>query len=238
MGPVVADVDRNGLLDILVPDMGYGSLMLQLRKGFYMDVTAQSGLAVLCGQYTGWGGLLSDFDNDGYPDLFVANGDPHHLYLEESVVARWDGKSRFVDMASRSGEFFGHKYVGRGAASADFDNDGDLDIVVNILHDTPRLLRNDGGNRSNWITVVPLRADTRKIALGATVIVKSGGMTQIQPVIGVNGYLTSSDPRPHFGLGKTDRIDSVEVVWPDGRKRTLTDPKANRILEVKPGEEP
>lgn len=236
MGPVVADVDRNGLLDILVPDMGYSSLMLQVRKGYFVDVTAQSGVAVLCGQYTGWGGLLSDFDNDGYPDLFIANGDPHHLYLEEPVLARWDRKSRFVDMTGQSGDFFGRKYVGRGAASADFDNDGDLDIVMNTLHDTPHLLRNDGGNISNWITVVPLRADTRKIALGATVIVKSGGMTQIQPVIGVNGYLTSSDPRPHFGLGKTDRIDSVEVVWPDGRKRTLTDPEANRILEVKPGE--
>jgi enediyne biosynthesis protein E4 len=138
MGPFVADVDRNGLLDLLVPDMGYSSLMLQIKRGFFMDATAQSNLALLCGQYTGWGGLLNDYDNDGYPDLFIANGDPHHLYIEEPVMARWDGKSRFIDMARQSGDFFHHKYVGRGAAFADFDNDGDLDILMNVLDDTPR----------------------------------------------------------------------------------------------------
>jgi hypothetical protein len=238
MGPVVADVDRNGLLDLLVPDMGFSSLMLQVRKGFFLDVTAQSGVALLCGQYTGWGGLLNDYDNDGYPDLFIANGDPHHLYVEESVLARWDGKSRFLDMARESGPFFGRKYVGRGAAFADFDNDGDLDLVMNVVQDTPRLLRNDGGNRQHWLKLVPLRRDTGMVALGATVTVKANGMTQVQPVLAVNGYLTSSDPRPHFGLGKADRVESVEIVWPDGRKQQLTDVKADRILQVKQGEAP
>jgi enediyne biosynthesis protein E4 len=147
MGPFVADVDRNGLLDILIPDMRYSALLLQVQPGFFIDATAQSGLAVLSGQYTGWGGLLNDYDNDGYPDLFIANGNPHHLYVEEAVIARWDGKSRFIDMARQSGDFFQNKYVARGAAFADFDNDGDLDILMNVLNGTPRLLRNDGGNR-------------------------------------------------------------------------------------------
>jgi len=236
MGPFVADVDRNGLLDILVPDMGYSCLMLQTRKGFFTDVTAQSGVALLCGQYTGWGGLLNDYDNDGYVDLFIANGDPHHLYVEEANIARYDGKGKFTDMARQSGDFFGRKYVGRGAAFADFDNDGDIDILVNTINDLPRLLRNDGGNRLNWLKVVPIRKDTGMVAIGATVQVRANGMMMVQPVIAVNGYLTSSDPRPHFGLGKADKAESVEIVWPDGKKQVLTDVKANQILKVRQGE--
>jgi hypothetical protein len=236
MGPFLADVDRDGRLDILVPDMGYSCLMLQKRRGFFSDVTAQSGVAVLCGQYTGWGGLLNDFDNDGFVDLFIANGDPHHLYIEEANLARYDGKGKFIDMARQSGDFFNHKYVGRGAAYADFDNDGDIDIMMNVVSDRPRLLRNDGGNRSSWLTVVPLRPDTGMVAIGSTVVVKANGRTMPQPVMGVNGYLTSSDPRSHFGLGKATRADSVEIIWPDGAKQTLNDVKANQILNVKRGE--
>jgi hypothetical protein len=234
MGPFVADVDRNGLLDLLIPDMGYSCLLFQVRRGFFMDVTAQTGVAVLCGQYTGWGGLMNDYDNDGYVDLFIANGDPHHLYVEESVIARWDGKARFLDMARQSGEFFDHKYVGRGAAFADFDNDGDIDLLMNVLNDLPRLLRNDGGNRRNWLKVVPVRPDTGMVALGATVTVKANGLTMIQPVMGVNGYLTCSDPRPHFGLGQAVKAEQVEIRWPDGKRQVLRDVQANQILKVKP----
>ena len=232
MGPFVADVDRNGLLDILVPDMGYSSLMLQVRRAFFRDVTAQSGVAILCGQYTGWGGLLNDYDNDGYPDLFIANGDPHHLYVEEPVLARWDGKGRFQDMARQSGDFFKHKFVGRGAAFADFDNDGDIDILMNVLDGTPRILRNDGGNRAHWLKVVPVRADTGMVALGATVTVKANGLTMIQPALSVNGYLSSSDPRPHFGLGQATNTQSVEILWPDGSRQALGQVAANQILKV------
>jgi enediyne biosynthesis protein E4 len=234
MGPFVADVDRNGLLDILVPDMGYSCLMLQVRRGIFTDVTAQSGVALLCGQYTGWGGLLNDYDNDGYVDLFIANGDPHHLYIEEANMARYDGKGKFLDMARQSGDFFDRKYVGRGAAFADFDNDGDIDTLMNTINDLPRLLRNDGGNRQNWLKVVPLRKDTGMVAIGGKVTVKANGLTMIQPVMAVNGYLTSSDPRPHFGLGKADHAESVEIVWPDGTKQVLENVKANQILMVRP----
>jgi hypothetical protein len=216
--------------------MGYSSLMLQVQRGLFIDVTAQSHLAVLCGQYTGWGGLLNDYDNDGYVDLFIANGDPHHLYLEESVIARWDGQSRFIDMARQSGDFFNHKYVGRGAAFADFDNDGDLDILMNVLDDVPRILRNDSGNRRNWLKVVPLCADSGMVALGSTVTVKAGSLTMIQPVLGVNGYLTASDPRPHFGLGDATLAESVEILWPNGQKQAIASVKANQILKITQGQ--
>jgi hypothetical protein len=237
MGPFVADLDRNGLLDLLIPDMGYSCLLLQINKGVFVDVTTQSGVAVLCGQYTGWGGLMNDYDNDGYVDLFIANGDPHHLYVEEAVIARWNGKDRFIDMARKSGSFFDSKHVGRGAAFADFDNDGDIDILVNALNEPPHLLRNDGGNRLNWLKVVPLRADTGAIAIGATVTVRANGMTMIQPVIGVNGYLTCSDPRPNFGLGKAAKAELVEVAWPDRRTTVLKDVQANQILKLTQGKQ-
>jgi len=237
MGPFVADVDRNGLLDILVPDMGYSSLMLQMRKRFFVDVTTQSGVALLCGQYTGWGGLLNDYDNDGYVDLFIANGDPHHLYVEEATLARNDGKGKFIDMTDFSGDFFNKKFVGRGAAYADFNNSGNIDILMNAINDSPHLLRNDGGNHhNNWLKVVPVRKDTGMVAIGGTVIVKANSMTMVQPVVAVNGYLTSSDPRPHFGLGKATKADSVEIRWPDGKVQVLADVKANQILKIKQGE--
>jgi hypothetical protein len=235
MGPFVADLDRNGLLDVLVPDMRYGSLYRQVRPGFFMDTSSQSGMAVMCGQYAGWGGLLCDFDNDGYPDLFVANGDPHHLYIQESVIARNDGKGRFIDMADVSGDYFKKKFVGRGAAFADFTNDGSIDILVNTINGPPHLLHNNG-NSQNWLKVVPVRKDTGAIALGGTVTVKANGMTMLQPVIGVNGYLTSSDPRPNFGLGKALHAESVEILWPDGQKTTLHNVAANQILKVKQGD--
>lgn len=233
MGPFVGDLDHNGLLDILVPDMGYSSLLLQVKRRMFMDVTSQSGVALLCGQYTGWGGLLNDYDNDGWADLFIANGDPHHLYVEEATIARYDGKGKFIDMADDSGEFFRKKFVGRGAAFADFNNDGNLDIVLNVINDTPRLLRNEGAKGNHWLKVVPTRKNNGLVAVGSKVKVKAGPLTQMQPVIAVNGYLTSSDPRPHFGLGQADKADEVEITWPDGKKQILKDVKANQILTVK-----
>ena len=147
------DVDRDGRLDLYIPDMGYGCLHVN-RGEFFEDQTNASGLALICGQYTGWGAVLQDFDNDGYLDLFVANGDAHHEYGEEAVMAHNDGKGHFVDVAKRSGAYFAQKFVGRGATWGDFDNDGDLDLLVVNLNDSPRLLRNDGGNTLNhWLTV-------------------------------------------------------------------------------------
>lgn len=165
-------------------------------------------------------------------DLFIANGDPHHLYLDEPVLARWDGKSRFIDKARESGPFFDTKHVGRGAAFADFDNDGDLDILMFVLNGAPCLLRNDGGNRQHWLKVVPVHKDTGMVALGSVVTVKGGGLTMIQPVVGVNGYLTSSDPRPNFGLGTNATADAVEIRWPNGRIQNLERVPANQILRI------
>ena len=231
MGPAIGDVDRDGWLDIYIPDMGYGCLLMN-RKGYFEDCTAPTKLAVVCGQYTGWGGLLFDYDCDGYLDVFVANGNAHHEYTEEDVLMRNDGTGNFVDVADKSGAYFREKYVGRGATYGDYDNDGDLDLLVINLNDTPRLLRNDGGNSNNWLILEVKLAGGKSDAVGARVTVTTGSLTRIRDLIPVTGYLSQADPRCHFGLGKRAVADVVEIRWPNGRTTKLTDVKANQVLTV------
>ena len=231
MGPAVGDIDRDGLLDIYIPDMGYGCLLMN-RKDFFEDRTAQSKLAVISGQYTGWGGILFDYDCDGYPDIFVSNGNAHHEYTEEDVLFRNDGKGNFDDVAVQSGAYFKEKYVGRGSTFGDYDNDGDLDMLVVNLNDSPILLRNDGGNRNNWLMVEAKLSKSKRDAIGARITVKSGSLIQIQDLIPVTGYLSQADHRRHFGLGKAQRADSVEIRWPDGKVTKLSNVKTNQILRI------
>ena len=231
MGPTVGDVNGDGLLDIFVPDMGYGSLLVN-RKKYFEDRITTSGLAVMCGQYTGWGGILFDYDNDTDLDLFVTNGNAHHEYTEEDVLATNDGKGVFTDVASRSGSYFSEKHVGRGSTWADYDNDGDIDILIVNLNDKAILLRNDGGNRGNWLQVRPMLPGGETDATGARITVATGSLRQVRDAVAVMGYLSQGDPRAHFGLGKASEADWVEIRWPDGSVRRIEKVQANQVLTV------
>lgn len=231
MGPAIGDVDRDGWFDIYIPDMGYGCLLVN-RKDYFEDRTEPANLAVVCGQYTGWGGVLFDYDCDGYLDIFIANGNAHHEYTEEDVLMRNNGTGCFVDVANKSGSYFREKYVGRGATYGDFDNDGDLDLLVINLNDSPRLLRNDGGNKNNWLTVQARLAEGKSDAIGARVIVTTSSLTQVRDLIPVTGYLSQADPRCHFGLGDSKKADTVEIRWPDRQTTKLKDVNSNQILTV------
>jgi hypothetical protein len=233
MGPAIGDIDRDGWLDIFIPDMGYGCLLMSRERAQYFeDRTTPARLARVCGQYTGWGGVLFDYDNDGYLDIFIANGNAHHEYTEEDVLVRNEGDGRFLDVADRSGPYFRQKYVGRGSTYGDYDNDGDLDLLIVNLNDAPRLLRNDGGNANQWLKVEVKLPGGRTDAIGARVTVGTSGLTQIEDVIPVTGYLSQADPRAHFGLGRAEHADVVEVRWPDRSTTRLTNVAANQVVTV------
>jgi len=234
MGPVVADLEGDGSLDILIPDMDYGSL-LSKNGEFYSDLIARSGLAVICGQYTGWGAVLQDFDNDVSPDVFIANGNPHHEYAEDAVLARNNGKGVFVDVARESGDFFQTKWSSRGATWADFDDDGGVDLVVLDTSGPPHVLRNTGGTGNHWLKVDARIKGGTRAAIGARVTIVTRERKQLLDVIGVNGYLSQGDTRVHFGLGKAEKADTVAVRWPDGSTDEWKDVKADQLLRLEQG---
>jgi hypothetical protein len=237
MGPVVGDVNRDGLLDIFIPNLNYCILFQQAlvngRRTFF-DRTAITGLSQALGQYAGWGAVMFDYDNDGWLDLFIAHGDAHHEYVQEASLMRNKGDGTFEDVSDRSGQYFKEKYVGRGVTWADIDNDGDIDLLVVNLNDSPKLLRNDGGNRNNWITVdAKLRFPTgQRDAIGARVTVTTGALKQIEDLMPTRGYLSQGDPRLHFGLGKAAYADLVEIRWPDGAVEKYEKVKANQFLRL------
>ncbi len=233
MGPAVGDINRDGMLDVFIPDLNYCTLLIQEEHGFEYR-TRDVGLAVVMGQYTGWGPALIDYDNDGWLDLYTSHGNAHHEYVQEDTLVRNLGNGHFEDVSDRSGPFFREKYVSRGVAYADYDNDGDIDILVVNLNDRPNLLRNDGGNANNWLKVDPRLKFPRgsREAIGARVTVTAGALRQIEDVVPVRGYLSQMDPRLHFGLGKADRVDEVEIRWPDGTVEKLRDVKPNQTLTV------
>jgi hypothetical protein len=231
MGPFVGDVDRNGRVDVFIPDMGYGSLLV--RDGeIFTDQITQRRVAVAIGQYTSWSGLLLDYDNDGHLDLFLTTGNAHHEYTEEDVLLRNDGKGAFVDVSRASGAYFDTKHVGRGAAYGDYDNDGDLDLLISNLNSPARLLRNDGGNRNGFLVVDARRSQKGAEAIGARVTVTTGTLRQVQDLVPVRGYLSQMDPRLHFGLGTATKADQVEIRWPGGAVETLKNVPANQFVTV------
>ncbi|MDZ7639202.1 MAG: CRTAC1 family protein [Bryobacterales bacterium] len=185
------------------------------------------------GQYAGWASALLDYDNDGWPDVFTVHGNAHHEYVQEDTLARNRGDGSYEDVSARSGEYFQQKYVGRGGAMADIDNDGDLDLLVVNLNDLPRLLRNDGGNRNRWLQVDARLgfATGSRTAVGARVTVRTKSLTQVDDVNPVRGYLSQNGARLHFGLG-SDEEATVEVRWPDGKTDLHRNVKANQILKL------
>jgi len=232
MGPIVGDFNRDGWMDIFVPAINYGSLYQNLGNRMFECTTTEVGLATIVAQYSGWGAALFDYDNDGWLDFFQANGNAHHEYVQEAVLCRNDGTGKFVDVARQAGDYFHRKYVGRGAACADFDNDGNLDLIVVNLNDSPRLLHNDGGSGNHWLTIAAKRPNGKSDAVGARVTATTGTLVQIADVALAQGYMSQSDPRAHFGLGKAAKADRVEIRWPNGRKTQRTDVPADQILKV------
>jgi len=233
MGPEFGDFDRDGLMDILVPDMAYSCLYRNGGKGGFVEMSARAGIAVSCGQYTSWSGNFFDYDCDGLLDIYISNGDSHHLEAEEDLLFRNIGGKRFRDVSAGLGKDFQAKFVGRGSAVGDFDNDGDMDILVLNLNARPRLLRNDGGNRNHWIMFHLEGVVSNRDAVGSRVRVTSGGSVQTRYVVSSSGYLSQSDYRLHFGLGESKKVEEVEIRWPTGKVQVLKNIAANQVVVIK-----
>lgn len=232
MGAEFADIDLDGLIDIIVPDMTYSCVYKNSGQGYFEEMSARMGVAAASGQYTSWSGNFFDFDSDGYGDLFLTNGDPHRLVGEEDLLLLNDQGQRFIDVSDRLGPDFQEEFVGRGSAAGDYDNDGDFDLLVLNLNAHARLLRNDGGNRANWIMIELTGTESNRDAIGTKVRITAGGRTQTRLRVSTSGYLSQSDHRLHFGLGNETQVSRIEIRWPSGKSQTLDSVAANQILRV------
>ena len=242
MGVDFGDCDNDGDFDLFVANFSYETNTLYRNEGvFFKDVTAAAGLAEPSHRFLGFGTNFLDYDNDGDLDLYVANG--HVLdkialfqsgveYMQEHQLFRNDGNGTYTETSSISGEWFLHKQISRGAAFGDYDEDGDVDVLVANCGGEAKLVRNDGGNRENWLMVRTVGLHSNRDGIGARVRVVAEGLKQIRQVRSGSSYLTASDPRLHFGLGSRTRADLVEVRWPSGLIQRLEQVPVNEVLVI------
>ena len=216
MAADLGDIDRDGQLDLAVSDTAFGAVYLRRSPGMFVDEVMRTGVGPLCAQYVSWGQNLLDYDNDGDLDLFVVNGGLHHLVGWEDLLLENDGSGIFRDGSERSSVALSSRSVGRSSVSGDYDNDGDVDLLITTLDDRPVLLRNDTSDAASWLGI-ELVGSNGNDAYGARIRVLAGGQDFVAEARSPSAYLGQSDVRLHFGLGSAvDIVDEVEVVWPDG----------------------
>jgi hypothetical protein len=194
---------------------------------------------------SGFGARFMDYDNDGRRDLFMANGHVldniqlYHAatrYAEPKLMFRNAGAGLFEDVSGQLGPDLLVPRVSRGAAIGDFDNDGDLDILVSNNGQPPQLLRNDGGNSNHWLQLLLVGTRSNRDAVGARVKVTAGDMVLYDERKGGMSYQSAQDPRLHFGLGLRSAIDQIEIKWPSGELTKLANLKADQILAIEEGQ--
>jgi hypothetical protein len=240
MGAEIADLDGDGLPDIFFTAFSrqYNPLYRNLGKLLFEDATGKAGLPTSV-ETLGFGTKVFDFDNDGNPDIYVTNGhvtdnvelyDPRLSYRQTDLLYRNMGGGHFRDVSAESGPAFRIQHVGRGAAVADFDNDGDLDIVVTDAGGRPMLLRNDGGNRNHWIAIRARGRESNRFGIGCKVRLTSDRRAQLREINPYGSYLSTSDVRLFFGLGSETAISRLEIEWPSGKKQTIENAHANQVL--------
>ncbi|PYV39255.1 MAG: hypothetical protein DMG06_23660 [Acidobacteria bacterium] len=246
MGIDAADVDGDGWLDIYVTHLDFelNRLYHNNHDLTFDDYTYRSGIGNKATRLSGVAMKFLDYDNDGWTDILQLNGamlDNIHLYHSEVsykeplLMFRNLGRGQFDKVSDSLGPDFTRPIAGRGLATADFDNDGDVDIVTNNRGDNPELLRNDGGNANHWLEVQLIGTRSNRDGIGASLKLVSGGFIQIKQSKGGMSYMSASDPRIHFGLGHRTKVDSLEITWPSGQADQLTDVPVDRIIALREG---
>jgi hypothetical protein len=245
MGVAVGDYNRDGRMDIFKTNFAGDTSTLYANNGNGLceDRTFASGFGRNT-RWLGWAVAFLDLDLDGWQDLFLVNG---HVYPEvdqvkteagykqRKVVYRNRGDGRFDDVTEQLGPPVTVPKAGRGAAYADFDNDGDVDILVTNVHDTPELYRLDQREARSWSALRLVGVQSNRSAIGARVVLSAGGVTQVSEVRGGGSYYSQNDLRMHFGLGSAKAIDRVEVRWPNGNIEVWTGVEPNRIVTLTEG---
>jgi hypothetical protein len=241
MGVTVGDYDHDGKLDLFVTnfDDDYNTLYHNDDRNSFTDASYAAKVAAVSLPYVGWGTKFFDYDNDGWVDLFVANGHVYPqipTYRQRNFIHRNNHDGTFTEIAAQLGAPFLEKRAGRGVAFGDIDNDGDVDVVINNLDGAPQLLRNDGGNANNSVLIKTIGVKSNRDGIGAHVKIVSGDLTQADEVRSGDSYLSQSDLRLHFGLEQRNKIDLIEVRWPSGTIDRIKDGVVNKILIVKEGQ--
>ncbi len=247
MGLAAGDYDGDGDFDLFVTNFSHDNNTLYVNdgQGFFVDRSFSSNLGGASTMGLGWGTGFFDHDNDGDDDLFVANGHVYPAVDEHGLATRYeqmnqlfdnDGAGRFTDVSSVSGPGMKIRKSSRGSATADLDNDGDLDIVVVNIDDSPTLLRNDGGNVNNWLTVALVGKAWNRQAIGARVTLTTDGRRQSREARAGTGYLSQDDSRMHFGLGQATVADRIVIRWPDGQSDVMEDVAGNRLVWLTEGQ--
>ncbi len=250
MGADWADFNRDGRLDLIVTNFQFRSFVVFQNVGdnMFMDASLSTGLANSTRNRLGFGSKWTDFENDGWPDMYFVNG---HVYDNADLVdgagaefrqpvqlLRNENGRRFVDLVPALGPEVGRKMVGRGSATADFDNDGRVDLLAVDYEGPVMLLENRTRSNGHWLKLDLRSAAPNVFAYGARVVGKAGSRVWLADVSPATSYLSCSDPRIHWGLGEFDKLDDLQIRWPSGRQQTLHNVAADQILRIDEPREP
>jgi hypothetical protein len=246
MGVAVCDYDHSGRFSLYVTNFEDQSNSLYRNDGnlTFTDAATSAGIGATTVPYLGWGTGCVDFDNDGWPDLFVVNGHVYPQvdalangakYRERKLVFRNNGNGTFADVSDLAGAALHLLQPSRGAAFGDLDNDGRIDVVVENIDGAPLILHNDSPPTSHWLSLQLIGARSNRLAIGAKIKIVVGQVSQIDEVRSGGSYLSQNDLRVHFGLGSADKVDRIEIRWPSGTSETLHNLAADHIYTVKEG---
>ena len=250
MGSAFGDYDNDGYLDLVVSNASSLPAVLYENEDalFFIDVSFTAGIGAVTLPYFKWAVEFFDYNNDGLLDFFVANG-----HLQENIALfsdstysqsdlifrntrRQDGTYHFTDTSVEVGLAQLSKKVSRGAAFGDYDNDGDIDIFLNNSNQPATLLRNEDGNSNHWLTIQPIGTQSNASGIGTKIVLKAGDLSLFKEVRSGASYLSQSDLRVHFGLGKQTEIDTLEIHWQSGLTDQFSNLKSNQILRIKEGD--